>query len=69
MPRLAEGKEGSSYMPATGSCQNACGGAFLVIFVNILMLEPFQICYASPYRSSEVPLGFPAIFPTWRIRV
>jgi hypothetical protein len=62
MPRLAEGKEGSSYLSASGSCQNACGGTFLVIFS---CYNPFQICYTPPYRSSEVPLGFPPIFPAW----
>jgi hypothetical protein len=62
MPRLAEGKEGSSCLPATGSCQNACGRS---LFGNILMLEPFAFCYTPPYRSSEVPLGILAIFPAW----
>jgi hypothetical protein len=65
MPRLAEGKEGSSYLPATGSCRELSACLRRGLFGNILMLEPFAFCYTPPYRSSEVPFGFPPIFPAW----
>jgi hypothetical protein len=32
MPVLAEGKEANCYLRASGSCVDACDGAFLVIF-------------------------------------